>query len=61
MEMISILNTEHDDNNNKFLGMNDEITGSKDNLKSEWLYNNNKLGWAEPHSRFPLGFPTDLP
>ena len=29
-------------------------------LSNAQLRMNNKLGWAEPHSRFPLGFPMNL-
>ena len=31
------------------------------NLKLMFIITTNKLGWAEPHSRFPLGFPLTFP
>ena len=34
--------------------------GAKQGLHTKVL-NTNKLGWAEPHSRFPLGFPLKFP
>jgi hypothetical protein len=30
-------------------------------LSVDWKSLDNKLGWAEPHSRFPLGFPMIFP